>query len=70
MGTERLSREVKRRADVVGNSLTSRPLCRLSGCVLSEADDEWQDGDRRDLSEEPTAPLKPPEATTLDARGT
>ena len=53
-GLERLSKEVKRRADVVGvrrcartdDACASRPneasIMRLVGAVLMEANDEWQ----------------------------
>jgi len=57
---ERLNREFKRRTDVVGIP-SSTALLRLSACVLVEAHDEWQDGDRRYLSEQSVALLTPPE---------
>jgi putative transposase len=62
---ERLNREVKRRTDVVGIFPNSAALLRLSACVLIEAHDEWQDGDRRYLSEESMALLTPPAPTAL-----
>ena len=43
----------------------SDALLRLSACVLIEAHDEWQDSDRRYLSEESMALLNPPPATPL-----
>jgi putative transposase len=62
---ERLNREVKRRTDVVGIFPNPPALLRLSACVLIEAHDEWQDNDRRYLSEGSMALLNPPEPTVL-----
>lgn len=62
---ERLNREVKRRTDVVGIFSNPAALVRLSSCVLIEAHDEWQDSDRRYLSEESLALLNPPAPTEL-----
>jgi len=67
---ERLNREVKRRTDVVGIFPNSPALLRLSACVLIEAHDEWQDSDRRYLSEESMALLNPPAPTVLEPRPT
>lgn len=39
---ERLNKEVKRRADVVGIFLSEASINRLIGAVLLEANDEWQ----------------------------
>jgi putative transposase len=67
---ERLNREVKRRTDVVGIFPNPAALLRLSACVLIEAHDEWQDGDRRYLSEASMALLNPPPPTVLEAKKT
>jgi putative transposase len=62
---ERLNKEVKRRTDVVGIFPNTAALLRLSACVLIEAHDEWQDTDRRYLSESSMAMLYPTEPTAL-----
>jgi putative transposase len=67
---ERLNREVKRRTDVVGIFPDPAALLRLSACVLIEAHDEWQDSDRRYLSEESMALLNPPAPTALQTKPT
>jgi putative transposase len=67
---ERLNREVKRRTDVVGIFPNPAALLRLSSCVLIEAHDEWQDSDRRYLSEHSMALLNPPAPTVLEPKTT
>jgi putative transposase len=65
---ERLNKEVKRRTDVVGIFPTTDALLRLAACVLIEAHDEWQDSDRRYLSEQSMALLNPPALTALEPK--
>jgi putative transposase len=67
---ERLNREVKRRTDVVGIFPNTDSLLRLSACVLIEAHDEWQDSDRRYLSEASMRQLNPPPPTVLETSPT
>ena len=46
-----------------------QPRClRLAACVLIEAHDEWQDSDRRYLSETSMAQLNPPPPTAIEPR--
>ena len=53
---------------VVGIFPNTDALLRLAACVLIEAHDEWQDSDRRYLSEASMALLKPAEPTPLKPR--
>ena len=60
---ERLNKEVKRRADVVGIFPNEGAIVRLIGAVLLEANDEWQ-LQHRYMQTEAMAELTPP---TIDA---
>ncbi len=62
---ERLNKEVKRRADVVGIFPSEQSILRLIGAVLLEANDEWQ-LQHRYMQVEAMAELLPP---TIDADG-
>src|SRR5215213_2374572 len=56
---ERLNKEVKRRADVVGIFPSEQAILRLIGAVLLEANDEWQ-LQQRYMQVEAMAELVPP----------
>ena len=59
---ERLNKEVKRRADVVGIFPSEPSIIRLIGAVLLEANDEWQ-LQHRYMQVEAMAELVPPPVT-------
>ena len=62
---ERINKEIKRRSRVVGSSPT-RPI-RLVGAILADLHDEWQDNDRRYLSEDSMAQSYPERDTITTA---
>ena len=64
---ERLNKEVKRRADVVGIFPSEQSITRLIGAVLLEANDEWQ-LQHRYMQLEAMAELTPPAADAEPAQ--
>lgn len=56
---ERVNKTIKRRARVVGIFPNDAAVIRLVGAILADVHDEWQSGERHDLSEGSMAQLSP-----------
>jgi transposase-like protein len=56
---ERVDKEIKGRARVVGIFAKDAAVIRLVGAVRADVHDEWQSGDRRRFSEGSMALLRP-----------
>jgi transposase-like protein len=64
---ERVSKEIKRRARVVGIFPDEPAVFRLVGAILADMHDEWQSGERRYLAEGSMAQLNPTSDTDTTA---
>ncbi len=64
---ERLNREVKRRADVVGIFPNEESIVRLVGAILLEQSDEWATQRSRHMTLEAVGPLSGTAAVSLPA---
>ncbi len=64
---ERLNKEIKRRADVVGVFPNDEAITRLIGALLLEQNDEWAVQHERYMSLETIAPLSDDPPISLPA---